>query len=55
VDYTLRGIEIPKGDHTIEFKFDPQVIKTGSHIALASSILLVLLILGGVYYKFKKK
>ena len=55
VDYTLRGIEIPKGDHTIEFKFDPQVIKTGSHIALASSILLVLLILGGVYYEFKKK
>ena len=55
VDYTLRGIEIPKGEHTIEFKFDPEVIKTGSHIALASSILLVLLILGGVYYEFKKK
>lgn len=55
VDYTLRGIEIPKGEHTIEFKFDPQVIKTGSHIALASSIVLVLLILGGVYYEFKKK
>ena len=55
VDYTLRGIEIPKGEHTIEFKFDPQVIKTGSHIALASSIVLVLLIFGGVYYEFKKK
>ena len=55
VDYTLRGIEVPKGEHTIEFKFDPQVIKTGSHIALASSILLVLLILGGLFYEFKKK
>jgi uncharacterized membrane protein YfhO len=55
VDYTLRGMEVPKGEHTIEFKFEPQVIKTGSHIALASSILLGLLILGGLFYEFKKK
>ncbi len=55
VDYVLRGMEVPKGKHTIEFKFEPQVIKTGSNIALASSILLVLLILGGLFYEFKKK
>jgi len=55
IDYVLRGMEIPKGEHTIEFKFDPQVIKTGSQIALASSILLGLLILGGLFYEFKKK
>jgi len=54
VDYTLRGMEIPKGEHTIEFKFDPEVIKKGSHIALASSILLALLIIGGLFYEFKK-
>ena len=55
VDYALRGMEIPKGEHTIEFKFDPQVIKTGSHIALGSSVLLVLLILGGLFYEFRKR
>jgi len=55
VDYILRGMEIPKGEHTIEFKFEPQVVKTGSHIALASSILLALLILGGLFYEFKRK
>ncbi len=55
VDYTLRGMEVPKGKHTIEFKFEPEVIKIGSHIALASSILLGLLILGGLFYEFKKK
>jgi hypothetical protein len=55
VDYALRGIEVPKGEHTIEFKFEPQVIKTGSTIALASSILLGLLIWGGLFYEFKKK
>ncbi|GAA3574318.1 YfhO family protein [Snuella lapsa] len=55
VDYVLRGMEIPAGSHTIEFKFDPQVVKTGSHIALASSIVFVLLLLGGLFYGIKKK
>ena len=55
VDYILRGMEIPAGKHTIEFKFDPDVVKTGSRIALASSILLGLLLLGGLFYEFKKK
>ncbi|MFG6686970.1 YfhO family protein [Mariniflexile sp. HNIBRBA6329] len=55
VNYTLRGMEIPAGKHTVEFKFDPDVVKTGSGIALASSILLGLLLLGGLFYEFKKK
>jgi hypothetical protein len=55
VDYVLRGMEIPVGNHTIEFKFEPQVIKTGSGIALGSTIILVLLIIGGLFYEFKKK
>ncbi|AXP82411.1 Bacterial membrane protein YfhO [Mariniflexile rhizosphaerae] len=55
VNYTLRGMEIPAGKHTIEFKFDPDVVKTGSSIALASSILVGLLLLGGLFYEFKKK
>jgi LPXTG-motif cell wall-anchored protein len=54
VDYTLRGIEIPKGKHTIEFKFEPQVIKTGSTIALFSSIGMILVIIGGVYFDKRK-
>ena len=55
VDYTLRGMDIPKGKHTIEFKFDPQVVKTGSTIALFSFIIMVLVIIGGVYFERKKK
>jgi uncharacterized membrane protein YfhO len=55
VNYTLRGLEIPKGKHTIEFKFEPQVVKTGSTIALFSSIGMFLLIIGGVYFERKKK
>ncbi|MEZ4803098.1 MAG: YfhO family protein [Gelidibacter sp.] len=54
VDYVLRGMAIPKGEHTIEFKFEPEVIKTGSSIALASSILFGLLVLGGLFLEFRK-
>lgn len=55
VNYTLRGMQVPAGKHNIEFKFDPDVVKTGSKIALASSVLLGLLLLGGLFYKFKTK
>jgi len=54
VNYILRGMLIPAGHHVIEFKFDPDVVKTGSKITLASSILLGLLLLGGLFYEFKK-
>ena len=50
VDYVLRGMPIPKGQHTIEFKFEPQVVKTGSTIALASSLLFALLVIGGFVF-----
>lgn len=55
VNYVLRGMEIPAGNHTIEFKFEPQVVQTGSSIALVSSILFGLLLIGGLFYEFKKK
>ena len=55
VDYTLRGMQIPKGKHTIEFKFDPEVVKTGSTIALFSFIIMVLVIAGGIYFDNRKK
>ena len=55
VNYILRGLEIPAGKHTIEFKFEPKVVKTGSTIALISSIGMLLLIGAGVYFERKKK
>ena len=55
VDYALRGLNIPAGKHTIEFKFEPQVVKTGSTIALVSSIGMLLLLIGGIYFENKKK
>jgi hypothetical protein len=55
VDYVLRAMEVPGGKHTIEFKFEPQVVKTGGTIALASSIGMLFLLIGGIYFeKFRK-
>ncbi len=51
-NYVLRAMKIPSGNHKIEFIFEPEVIKTGSKIALASSILLALCLLGGLWYDF---
>ncbi|SDB40036.1 membrane protein YfhO [Flavobacteriaceae bacterium MAR_2010_188] len=55
VDYVLRGLDLPAGSHTIEFRFDPEVVKTGGSIALASSIIFGLLLIGGLYFEFKKE
>ena len=55
VDYALRGLPIPAGKHIIEFKFEPQVIKTGSTISLISFIGILLLLGGGIYYETRKK
>jgi hypothetical protein len=54
-DYVLRAMKIPAGKHTVEFKFEPEVIKTGSKIALASAIGMVFLIAGGLYFERRKK
>ncbi len=55
VNYILRGMEIPAGNHIVEFKFEPEVVKTGGKIMLASSILLGLLLISGLFYKYKNK
>lgn len=54
-DFVLRALQIPAGKHTIEFKFEPEVVKTGSTIALLSTLGMILLLAGGIYFENKKK
>jgi Bacterial membrane protein YfhO len=53
-DYFLRGIAIPAGNHKIEFKFEPSSYYTGRNISFAVSILLLLLIIGTIFWEWKK-
>lgn len=55
VNYALRALKIPSGKHAIEFKFEPQVVKTGSRIALISSIGMLLVIAAGIYLERRNK
>ncbi len=54
VDYVLRALEIPAGNHRIDFKFEPEVVQKGSTIALYSSAGMLLLIALGLYYERRK-
>jgi hypothetical protein len=55
VNYVLRGMNVPAGEHTIEFKFEPTSYSTGEGISYASSVLILLL--GGLmlFQCFKKE
>ncbi len=53
VNYILRAMVIPKGKHKIEFDFHPKGYFTGNKVALASSILLILIALGIGWTSFR--
>lgn len=55
VDYVLRGMEIPNGKHTIEFKFEPAVIKKGNTITLVSYFFLLLIPIGWFFVENRAK
>lgn len=54
VNYVLRGMIVPAGQHTVEFRFEPKIYARGEAVSLASSILLILLIIGAAILEFRK-
>lgn len=48
VNYILRGMPLPAGQHELVFRFDPSTFRTGVKLSMASSILLWLAILGSL-------
>lgn len=53
VNYALRGMEIPSGNHTIEFIFEPASYYTGNIISLTGSVLTILFFAGTLFYSIK--
>lgn len=54
-DYWLRALVLPAGKHNIEFVFEPNVVQTGSRLALAGSSLFLILTLMMIYFNLKSK
>jgi len=53
VNYVLRGMIIPAGNHKIEFKFEPKIIEQGKVISLVSYLFLLLIPVGWFFYEKK--
>jgi len=54
-DYVLRALPVPAGSHTVDFKFEPKSYRVGNGVSLASSIALLLVLVGvGVYVARRK-
>ena len=54
VNYVLRGMVIPKGEHKIEFEFRPKIYYIGEKISLAGSGIIVILLLVYLRKSFRK-
>ncbi len=55
VNYLLRGLRLPAGEHTIEFKFEPRAVSTGETVALISSLSIVGLLGAAIFLIYKQK
>jgi hypothetical protein len=54
VNYLLRGMVVPSGEHVVEFRFRPKAYFIGEKIALVSSVIMLLLAFSVIYLEFKK-
>ena len=54
VNYVLRGLYVPKGNHTIEFKCHSSTLERGNIFAWIGSVVLLLCLIGAIMYPVYK-
>ncbi len=54
VNYILRGLEVPEGQHEIEFEFEPKSYYMGNKVMMVSSILLYITVIFGVVINIRR-
>lgn len=52
VNYILRGIKAPIGNYIVEFKYDLPIYHSSSMISLTGSLLIIILLIGLLFFKF---
>lgn len=54
-NYILRGIFLPKGNHKIEFYFEPESYQKGEMYSLIGSIILIITLIVALIFTFKNR
>ncbi|NPA42638.1 MAG: YfhO family protein [Chlorobi bacterium] len=55
VNYSLRGMKVPGGTHTIEMRFDPEVVKKGTRIQIIATLVFLLVVAWGVFRWYRRR
>lgn len=53
-NYILRGVSIPNGKHAVKFVFEPESVKSGTSIMFISSIIILLVFVGGLFMAWRE-
>lgn len=53
VNYVLRGLSLPAGNHEIEFRFKPESYTSSYNITQYSQLLLVLMLVAGIFLEWR--
>ena len=51
VNYLLRGMEVPKGNHILKFVFNPQLVKNEVYISVFSYLVLIIVFIKFIFDK----
>ena len=54
-NYLLRAALIPSGEHEIVMEYAPKAYTVGNTVAFVSSLLMILGLIGALFYTFKPK
>jgi hypothetical protein len=54
-NYILRAMLLPPGNHTVEFTFKPRSYQIGNSVALASSVIILLVVFGSLFVEIKRR
>lgn len=54
-NYAFRSVIVPKGKHTVEFKYQSDSFQTGRLFSIITNIIVVAALIGGVYLNRRKK
>ncbi len=54
VNYLLRGVSVPAGNHKIKFVFNPKSYQLGNTLSLISGVISFLLLFGGIFLLYKQ-